>query len=79
MEVSLRLRFEFSWIAEGNGLVIRADTLDELDKEIAKELKKLGYKGTVKVHMKFDYETIPQWIRQFHPHYFNRTVVLKID
>ena len=79
MEVLLKLRFDTLWIAEGNGLMVRANTLDELDRKIAKELKKLGYSGVVKVHMKFDYETIPQWIRQFHPHYFNRTVVLKID
>ncbi len=80
MKITLSLKFDDSvWIAEGEGLKVIAKTLEDLDSAIEKVLRRRGYRGKIEVFMKFNYSTIPQWIRQFHPHYFNRSIVLQID
>lgn len=79
MRMKLFLRYDDRWIAEGEGIKVSADTLEELDKVVESKLREMGYKGEIEVYMEFDYSTIPQWIRQFHPHYFNRSVTFRID
>lgn len=73
------LRFEDdAWIAEKEKIVVKSDSLEQLDRKLKEELRKAGYSGKIEVFMKFDYSTIPQWIRQYHPHYFNRSIVMDI-
>ena len=79
MKIKLSLSYNEKWIAKGEILEVSAETLEDLDKAIEEELKKKGFRGEIKVYMEFDYSTIPQWIRQFHPHYFNREIIFKID
>ncbi|MEM0089251.1 MAG: DUF5395 family protein [Archaeoglobaceae archaeon] len=73
------LRHENKWVAEGHGLTVAGSSLEELDKNIAKILKEKGYSGRLEIQMSFDYSTFPHWMTQFHPYYFNRTVVFEID
>ncbi len=74
MEIELILRYTDKWIAEGNGIVFKGKTLEELDKNIENELRTY-LKGKIKVLMRFDYSTFPRWMTQFHPYYFNRIII----
>ncbi len=69
-----------NWTAKNDFLSASAATLEELDINVGKLLSKNGYieKGQkLKVFMAFDNSTIPQWIRQYAQHYFNRIVEVK--
>lgn len=66
-----------NWIVENKSLRSAAPTLDELDVKLKnlilkKKIIKQGQKA--KLFMAFDNSTIPQWIRQYAQHYFNRIV-----
>jgi len=68
------------WIVENDLLKTAAPTLDELDINIKNLLidKKIIKKGEkAKLFMAFDNSTIPQWIRQYSQHYFNRIVKIE--
>ena len=67
------------WVATSELLAAAAPTLEALDLEVRRALSQLGHLKageTVQVHMAFDNSTIPQWIRQYAQHYFNRVVDL---
>jgi len=69
-----------NWIAQNDALRVEAPTLDELDTELKRLLKQKGYleKGQkLDVFMACDRSTIPQWMRQYSQHYFNRIVRLE--
>jgi hypothetical protein len=69
-----------NWIAKNDFLYAEAPTLEQLDAEVQKVLRKKGYieKGKqLAVFMAFDNSTIPQWMRQYGQHYFNRIVRLE--
>ncbi|MBT3207957.1 MAG: DUF5395 family protein [Bacteroidetes bacterium] len=68
------------WQAENNEINVSAPTLPELDTKIGKVLKNSNIYKNVKlfhIYMYFDQETIPEWIRQYSNHYFNR--ILEIE
>ena len=65
------------WIATDHRFTAEADTLDQLDDKIKSYLKENKYvkPGEQKrIHFAFDNSAIPQWIRQYSNHYFNRIV-----
>ncbi len=69
-----------NWIVENELLSSTAPTLDELDVNVKnllidKQIIKKGEKA--KLFMAFDNSTIPQWIRQYAQHYFNRIVEIE--
>jgi len=69
-----------NWIAENEIIKASAPTLDELDIQVKNlllnnEIIKKGEK--VQLFMAFDNSTIPEWIRQYAQHYFNRIVVVE--
>ena len=69
------------WIAKNEEMIISGRTLRELDEKIRSKLKD-SYKKekVVKVMMELDYrKNIPQWIWQYHPYYFYRTVYMELD
>lgn len=69
-----------NWIIENDCLRLASPTLDQLDAELASLMRSQGMvkKGhTAKVFMGFDNATIPEWIRPFAQHYFNRVVEIK--
>ena len=74
MEIELILRYNGIWVAEGEGMIFKGETLRDLDKNIENELRK-HLKGKIKILMRFDYSTFPHWMTQFHPYYFNRILV----
>lgn len=70
------------WIAQRENIRVQADTLPELDKNLAAALKR--DRGTddgnqMTIRMTFDNRVIPQWIRQYSNHYFNRIVTLDLS
>lgn len=69
-----------NWIARNDVLYAEAPTLERLDNELKKLLKENGYleKGKkLDIFMAFDNSTIPQWMRQYSQHYFNR--ILRVE
>ena len=70
-----------NWTAEGENLHFSAPTLQELDSEMRRYFKEQGLietgKKKVEVFMAFDNSIIPQWMRQYGHHYFNRIVVIE--
>ena len=66
-----------NWVAKNDELCARAITLEALDSEVKRQLREKGYlqEGKkVDVFMACDKSTIPQWMRQYSHHYFNRIV-----
>ncbi len=66
-----------NWIARTDWLSAEAPTLEELDNELTKLVKQKGYLEPGKkldLFMAFDNSTIPQWMRQYSQHYFNRII-----
>jgi len=67
------------WIAERESTQAKGETLPELDKNLLAILKNRAPKTNkkqIKVRMTFDNRVIPEWIRQYSNHYFNRIVTL---
>jgi len=76
IEVTIRHTGEH-WLVENKDLSLSAPTLDDLDHRLKLLLKEkdLHRKGTTtRVFMYFNNATIPQWIRQYAQHYFNRII-----
>lgn len=66
-----------NWIARNDVLAAEAPTLEALDHEVGTIIKQKGYleKGEkLDVFMAFDNSAIPQWMRQYSQHYFNRSI-----
>lgn len=67
------------WIGQNDQMVASGKTFGELDEEVIRSLRKIGNYTTgaqLTVFMGFDFDTFPQWLRQYHSHYFNRYVSL---
>lgn len=67
-----------NWIARNEFLTAEAPTLEALDNEVRRYFKNKDIKSNekLKVFMAFDNSTIPQWIRQYAQHYFNRVITI---
>jgi len=67
-------------MVENSLLTASSPTLDELDEKVGALLRE---KGLIKegekaeIVMEFDNSTIPQWIRQYSQHYFDRIVEVR--
>ena len=69
------------WVCSNDTLVARGKSIFELDQDIQRLLQKSGSyaRGSqIRVFMGFDFDTIPTWLRQYHNHYFNRTVLIDL-
>ena len=69
-----------NWIARNDLLSAEAPTLEELDNKLRKTVKEKGYLEPGKkldLFMAFDNSTIPQWMRQYSQHYFNRIIQVR--
>ncbi len=79
MEMELTIHHDGrNWVAANGELSVAAATIDELDQMLEAELARRGRitpGEETRVRMCFDIYTIPQWIRQYSQHYFNRVVV----
>jgi hypothetical protein len=66
-----------NWIAKHNQLSAEAKTIESLDqkvKNILRENEFVKSGETKRIRYVFDNSTIPQWIRQYSNHYFNRII-----
>lgn len=69
-----------NWTAKNDLLFAEASTLEKLDSELEREVKQKGFlekTEEVDLFMTFDNSIIPQWIRQYSQHYFNRIIRLR--
>ncbi len=65
------------WVITNRTMTLSSPTLEELDAKLRLVLKEEGVVAPgekAKVLMAFDISTIPQWIRQYSQHYFNRVI-----
>lgn len=69
-----------NWVAKNEFMSVAAQTIEILDTDVRKLVKqKVDCKAgeNIRVFMLFDNSTIPQWMRQYAQHYFNR--ILEVD
>lgn len=69
------------WICRNDTLYAQGRTLLDLDRDIQRVLRDSGAyaKGSrLRVFMGFDFDTFPSWLRQYHAHYFNRTLMVEL-
>ncbi len=65
------------WVISNSLASMSSPTLEELDAGIGALLRERGFikRGEkARVRMEFDNSSIPQWIRQYSQHYFDRIV-----
>jgi hypothetical protein len=70
-----------NWIARNSDLVVQAPTLEMLDTKLTGLLRQKGYARPgekLRVFMVYDNASIPQWIRQYSQHYFNRVIEVEL-
>jgi len=65
---------ESQWICTNDQVHIIADSLEEIDELLKKELQKIYNNKEIVVNMYFDFDRFPTWMRQYMPHYFNRRI-----
>lgn len=68
------------WQVKNAFLSLSASSLRKLDERLGTVMREMGMikKGEkARVFMGFDNSTIPQWIRQYSQHYFNRVVEIE--
>jgi hypothetical protein len=68
------------WVARNESWTAKGRTIEELDQAVAaivheRETPSEGRRLKVKMH--FDNSVIPQWMRQYSNHYFNRLVTVE--
>jgi len=69
------------WIACNDDLEVRGLTLDDLDSRLGDHFSRncsISEKD-ITVRMNFDNSAIPEWIRQYSNHYFNRIVRINLE
>lgn len=67
-----------NWILSNDMLVLSAESLDELDVKLESALQPQWQEEPIEVFMASDNEMIPDWIRPYMNHYFNRILELPL-
>jgi len=67
------------WMAKGRTLTASAPTIEGLDRKIRRALREspAGKRRPQRGVMAFDRSAIPQWMRQYSQHYFNRIITVE--
>ncbi|SDN78528.1 hypothetical protein SAMN04488516_10715 [Desulfonauticus submarinus] len=68
------------WIAFDQDKEFRGTSLEEMDDQIRDYVLKSGRVGKgqrLKVWMYFNTAVIPEWMRQYMQHYFNRVLIIE--
>ncbi len=68
------------WFAENNFFKAQACDLLELEEKIKNLLPRLLLKNPgeeIKVSMRYNYAAFPEWLHQYHTHYFNRILTFQ--
>ncbi|MDX1518568.1 MAG: DUF5395 family protein [Gammaproteobacteria bacterium] len=87
MRADLELTLSFDgdhWVTDIDHQRIRAGELPELEHTIIQTVRQLpcfAKHDCVQVRLAFDFDVIPDWLRQYHGHYFNSclTVTMPVD
>ncbi len=69
------------WVIENDELRLARPTIEAIDADVGGELRQRGMLAegeACEVLMTFDNATIPEWMRPYAQHYFNRTVTVQI-
>lgn len=68
-----------NWVVSGGDLKIAAEELYEIDRLLEKALQpQLEKEGKLNVFMATNNEIIPEWMRPYMNHYFNRQLELPL-
>lgn len=68
-----------NWKVSGADIEVSAASLNELDRKLEHALKpRLSVEKTLQVFMTSNNEMIPEWMRPFMGHYFNRLLELPL-
>ncbi len=68
-----------NWVLSGEGTSITAPELSELDRLLEIALSEQWQQEPLEVHMRTDNSMIPEWIRPYMNHYFNRILELPLQ
>ncbi len=68
-----------NWILSGNDIRLAAPELDTLDRELEAALQPQWTKEPLEVFITSNNEMIPEWIRPYMDHYFNRILELPLQ
>lgn len=83
METEVTLAFaDNRWIALHENHCYRADSLAGLERKIEQHIRqspRFNHCKEVHVCMRFDYDSMPVWLRQYHSHYFNRIFTVSME
>lgn len=69
------------WIARSESISLKGEDLNDLDRAVARLVRDRAApdaRGCEQVRMFFDHSVIPEWIRQYSNHYFNRIVTVDL-
>lgn len=68
-----------NWIVSGSGLNVQAQELDDIDRQLEAALQpRLDREGKLHIFMTSNNELIPEWMRPYMNHYFNRQLELPL-
>ncbi len=65
------------WVVENDNFRVEGLTLEEMDDKVREVVRKTTPETRdqkVQVYMAYDNYAIPQWIRQYSSHYFDRVI-----
>jgi len=81
-DIEITLSFDGNrWCTEINECHISAIELTELEDRITHTVRQMpcyAHRKSVRVHMGFDFDVIPTWLRQYHSHYFNSQLTVSM-
>jgi hypothetical protein len=70
--------FENQWKCQNSMVQFSAESLDEIDNHIFDFISSTYQKGNFEIDILFDFNSFPQWYRQYMPHYFNRKLTYNL-
>lgn len=62
------------WLAASGGVAVDGADLPELEASLARAFRSipaLAARLPARVQLRFDYDSLPRWMRQYQAHYFN--------
>ncbi len=66
------------WYCKNNDFQCTSTELEEIDDQIYNHIKSNNKEGKYQIDLLFDFDSFPLWMRQYMPHYFNRTFTIEL-
>ena len=74
-EIEILVSFDGThWVAGFNESLFRVSDLNQLEKDISEAIRHIPRytnKPVVNIRLEFDNDSLPGWLREYHSHYFN--------